>query len=139
VIARVLRASQSGIGKLRIWHASQHKPYEGVAFDDRTPGSVLEEFYMSIAVEVDQLRNVGSNLSTTSLERLKVLENILYPDINDRRSLLGLSKEESDRVYSHARSTGDPLADYWEYREANNLSVDLDLSEAPPRSEWDSD
>jgi hypothetical protein len=54
-----------------------------------------------------------------------------------KETLHGLSPEEADEAFSRSRKTGDPLVDYWEYRAAHGLSVDLDLEKAPPRSEWD--
>lgn len=127
--------AETNEGRLRLWHHSRYKTYQGVEFEDRTLGDILEEFYTGVAVEVDQLSSHRANLSVEELERLGDLEEVLEEP--DRTSLRGLSTEESEAVYMTAHKTGDPLADYWEYRASRDLPVDLDLTEVPPRSEWD--
>jgi hypothetical protein len=107
-------------GKLRFWHFHRHPPYQDVPYDQRTTGDLLEEFYLVVAAEVDKLRGRQASLDAAELTRLDRLEAVLNP------------VEGAD-----ADSTGDPLADYWEYRATHGLSIDLDLNEAPPRELWD--
>jgi len=127
--------TKTGLGRLRLWHSEQYKPFEGVAFADRTPGSLLEEFYMGVAIEADKLSGRRLELSGDELERLQTLEEILKPE--DKKSLRSLSSEDSMSVWESPNRTGDPLADYWEYRVTRGLPVDLELSEVPPRQQWD--
>jgi len=113
----------------------RYKPYKNVPFEDRTLGDLLDEFYSSVAMEIDSLSSQRADLTPDQLERLADLEEMMIVD--ERGSLRGLSDEESLAVWSTIHKTGDPLADYWEYRSAKGLSVDLDLEDVPPRSEWD--
>lgn len=106
---------------MRLWHFRRHPPWQGVPYEARTHGDLLEEFYLSVASEIDQLTDRMSDLSSDEITRLHTLERVLDAD---------------DSVDDE--STGDPLADYWEYRAEHGLSMDLDLKEAPPRELWDS-
>lgn len=130
------RTLSTSEGKLRLWHLERYKPFEGIPFEDRTLGSLLEEFYMSIAAGIEQLSG-REDLSTDEIDHLHRLEDILDRKLGDRKALSGLSAEESEEFWKTPRSTGDPLADYWEYRLANGLPPNYDLDEPPPRSEWD--
>ena len=111
--------------------------YEGVPFEQRTLGDLLEEFYLGVVSEVEALRSRIGDLDGEALDRLAELEDLLRPEVGERASLRGLSPEEAEETWRMRRSTGDPLVDYWEYRLSKDLPVNLDLHEAPPRSEWD--
>jgi hypothetical protein len=91
-----------------------------VPYDDRTHGDLLEEFYLVVAAEIDDLGSHRADLSAEDTARLARLETLLNPKDGEVES-----------------GTGDPLADYWEYRLAKDLPVNLDLNEAPPRELWD--
>ena len=136
LLTQAKELSKTTLGKLRLWHLDRYKPHEGVAFEDRTPGDLLEEFYLTIAAEIDTLSGKRADLEADELERLLRLEEVLEPEVEDRTALRGLSAEESEEVYSTAHKTGDPMADYWEYRISRGLSVDLEIEEVPPRAEW---
>jgi hypothetical protein len=131
--------TKTGLGRLQLWHQGRYKPYQGVAFEDRTPGDLFEEFYLEIAGEIEQLAGRRMDLSGEELERLMNLEESLEPAASDRTALKGLSEEDSLEVYGTAHKSGDPLADYWEYRLSKGLDVDLDMrpQDIPPRDEWD--
>ena len=105
------------IGSLRLWHLRRYKSYEGIAYKDRTLGDLLEEFYLMLAAEANTLKNQHESLSPEDVDRLRRIESLL------------------EDVPEH----GDRLEDYWKYRFENDLEVDLDLTEVPPRSEWDKD
>lgn len=106
---------------MRLWHYGRHKPFTGVPFDRRTTGDLLEEFYLGVAAEIEQLDARRADLKQDETERLERLERILRPG-------------DVDEIEG---GTGDPLADYWEYRIAHDLPVDLDLNVPPPRELWD--
>lgn len=125
ILKRVNALPHEGVGHLRLWHFDRHKPYQGVAFDDRTLGDLLEEFYIVALIEAEELRRQRHNLKGALQERLYALEKIL--DVGDK----------NNDEWETAHSTGDPLVDYWEYRATRDLPVDLDLEEAPPRERWD--
>ena len=127
----------SGAGQLQLWHFERHLPYQGVPYEDRTHGDLLDEWYTAIALRVDQLRSRRAELGADGLDRLASLEEILQPRADERVSLRNLSPEEAESVYMTAHKTGDPLGDYWEYRISKGLEVDLDLKSPPPRSQWD--
>lgn len=137
LLARARNLTKTDLGRLQLWHMGRYKSYEGVSFEDRTPGDVIEEFYLTVAAEMDQLVSRRDDLEAAELERLSDLEDILSPSVSDRTSLRGLSTEDSNEVYGMAHKTGDSLADYWEYRISKDLPVDLDLKHTPPRDEWD--
>jgi hypothetical protein len=122
---------------LQIWHFEKYKPQQSVAFADRTIGDLLEEYYLGVAIEVERLQQQSGDLSPDQLERLSDLEDLLRPKTLERTSLRGLSDAEKEEVLGTAHKTGDDLADYWEYRAAKGLPVDLGRMEVPPRSEWD--
>lgn len=107
------------------------KPYEGIRFEDRTPGDIMAEFYMVVAAELDQLRSKVSELSASEIERLAELEDVLRPTAEGRMALRGLSKAEADQVIATAHRTGDPLVDYWERQVALGRSIDLDQLSVP--------
>jgi hypothetical protein len=100
-----------------------------IPFDERTPGDLLEEYYLCVASEINGLLARRADLSTEELERLSLLQDSLEPETD------GLPADEWHQEFR----TGDPLGDYWEYRLARDLPVDLEMSETdvPPRSEWD--
>lgn len=106
-------------GKLRLWHFSRHQPYQGVPWEQRTQGDLLEEFYLSVAADIDDLTARQTSLDASELNRLDRLESLLRPTEDG----------EAD--------SGDLLADYWDYCIEQGLPVDLDLKEAPPRDSWD--
>jgi hypothetical protein len=91
---------------------------------------LLEEYYLCVASEINGLQARRADLSTDELERLSELQDILEPEDDDAL--------EADEWHKEFR-TGDPLGDYWEYRIARDLPIDLEMSETdvPPRSEWD--
>lgn len=137
LLAQARGLTATGMGRLQLWHQERYKPHAGVAFEDRTPGDILAEFYMTVASEVDRLAPRRADLESAELERLLNLEDVLKPVVEERVSLRGLSPEGSAAVVGAAHTTGDPLADYWEYRLARGHDVDFGLIEAPPRAEWD--
>jgi hypothetical protein len=130
--------TRSGLGKLQLWHLARHKPYQGVPFEDRTPGDLLDEFYTGVAAEADALTTRRSHLTGDELDRLNTLEEILESPEDKRVSLRGLTREQSEAVWATIHKTGDDLADYWEYRIARGLPADLDIKEVPPPDQWDS-
>lgn len=91
-------------------------------------GDLLEEFYLCVASEIDGMTGRRADLSTEDLERLSSLQDVLAAPEDE---------SEGDGWHKEFR-TGDPLGDYWEYRIARDLPVDLDMrvTDVPPRSEW---
>jgi len=131
-----LQSTKTGLGQLKSWWWHRYKPFDGVKFEDRTPGDLLEEFYGAVAIELAQLQGVAG-LNTAQFERLEILEQILEPE--DRHALAGMSGSAAEEEWNTIHRTGDPLGDYWEYRIVKDLLTDDDwlLTEAPPRDEWD--
>lgn len=115
---------------LLIWHRGKHPPYEGVPWEERTLGSLLEEYFLDIALEAHRLRGrlQDDDLELAEHQRLTELEDILS---DEPSSLANLTDEESDDVWETAHSTGDPLADYWERQIQRGETPDFDLTEVP--------
>ena len=124
------------LGRLKLWHARRYQVYQDVPFEDRTLGSLMREFYLSLTVMADGLRSRRSELTGEELEQLADLEEILDPE--DRTVITDMDDDEVDKVVAK-RVKGDPLATYWEYRYRRNLPVDLEMGEddIPPRDRWD--
>jgi hypothetical protein len=90
-----------------------------------------------VVAEVEQMGADTSGMSGDELERLTELENILRPDPSERKSIRGLSEEETETLWGSPKGTGDEVVDYWQYRQSKGLPIDMDSRKVPPRSEWD--
>ncbi len=89
---------------------------------------------MSVAAEVSRLKDGMAKLSSEELERLGDLEEVLQG--SERNALAGLTDAESDVVWETMQHTRDPMAIYWEYRVSKGLDPNLDITEVPPRDQW---
>lgn len=111
---------------LMIWHRKKHRPNEGVPWDDRTLGDLLEEYLVDRAVEAQEIRDrFPDQQESGDTDRLAVLENLLADDP------VPMSDEDDDDVFANMRPTGDPLIDYWQRQLARGETPDLDLTEPP--------
>jgi hypothetical protein len=92
---------------------------------------------LTLAIEVEALRQIGADITPQQLEKLAELEEALQPD--ERFALRGLSETQSLDVWYRPHYTGDPLADFWEYRITHDLlhPAELELKRAPVRELWD--
>jgi hypothetical protein len=119
---------------MRLLHQEKNRPYQGVPFEQRTLGDLLEEFYLGVVMELSDLKaRPPSDLSNDEEGRKARLIDILDGNVEatDRRALMDLTEEESDEVWETAHVTGDPLADYWERQIARGEEPDFELTEVP--------
>lgn len=115
---------------LLLWHRDKHPPHKGVPWEERTLGSLLEEYFLDISLEAQRLRDRlrDDDLEAVEQSRLAELEDILS---DEPSNLSNLSSDESDGVWETAHRTGDPLCDYWERQIERGETPDFDLTEVP--------
>lgn len=98
---------------------------------------MIEEFYLESLAELEALKSQPLTDQTEDIrDRIADLE-ALMAGREDRVSWAELSEEEAEDQWSVAQATRDPLGQYWEYRIAKGLPLDLEITEAPPREDWD--
>jgi hypothetical protein len=110
-------------GTLQTWHHNRYKPWQGVRFEDRTIGDLLEEMFFDLAVMAEDMRARVDDLDPVQLEKLAGIEEAL---MEERNVLSGLSESDSVEVWETAHVTGDPLVDKWEREVASKQTPDLD-------------
>jgi hypothetical protein len=131
---RVMRLPRTLEGQMRLLHQERNSPYQGVPFNQRTLGDLLEEFYIGTAQELLELkRREAGDLSADEERRLALLTDIMEGNIDapDRRAVFDLDEDEAEEVWFTAHKTGDALADYWEKQIAAGEEPDFDLEEVP--------
>lgn len=119
-LKRIARLKAKTIdGRLYQWWQSKYKDSAFKPFEKRTHGSILREYFLDLAVELDQLMERRKDVdywTGLDLEEQSKLEE----RVNDIERVLSTGEEEPEKLSS------DALIDKWEAQIAAGEDPDLD-------------